>query len=77
MHQHEREPAGQVSSTLPVAITLHPAAVVGIDLNRLNHALRKEWRPGKKITDNRLQVAIAQSAPRFERREPRRWFAEG
>ena len=48
----------------------HAAAIGRVHLDRLRDSGKPEGRPGKKIADNRLQVAVGQAAARLKRREP-------
>ena len=69
VNQHHGQPAGAHRLRLPVAMAEHAAAIGRVHLDRLRDSRQAEGGPGKKIPDNRLQVAVAQAAPRLKRRE--------
>jgi hypothetical protein len=48
----------------------HAAAIGRVYLNRLRDSGEPKGRPGKKIPDNRLQVAVAKAAARLKLRQP-------
>jgi hypothetical protein len=50
----------------------HTAAIDRVHLNRIRDSGKPEGWTGKKIADNRLQVAAAEAAARLKGRETRR-----
>jgi hypothetical protein len=56
-----------------MAMTEHAAAIGRIDLDRFRDRREPEGWPGKKISDDGLQVGVGQAAARLKGRQPPRW----
>jgi hypothetical protein len=55
-----------------MAMAEHTAAIGRVYLDRLGDRREPEGRPGKKISDDRLQVGVGQTAARLKGRQPPR-----
>jgi hypothetical protein len=66
MDQHQCQAAGAYLLRLPMALAQYAAPIGRVHLNRLRYRREPEGRPGKIISDDRLQVAVGQAAPGLE-----------
>jgi hypothetical protein len=60
---------------LPMTMAQNPAAVGGVHFDRLRDFWQVEGRTRQKVTHNRLQVAVGQSAPGHKPSQPCRRIA--
>lgn len=72
MHQDERQAAGSIRLRMPVAMAKYAAAVYRIYNNLFCNRLCIECRTRKKVSDNRLKVAIRKTASRDKISKPMR-----
>jgi hypothetical protein len=72
MNQHYGQPFGSLRFRLPMAMTEHTAAIGWIYLDSFRLSRELEGWPGKKISNDGLQVGVGQAAARLKGRQPSR-----
>jgi len=70
VHQHGGEPRGALRLRLPVAMAENAAGIGGIDFNGFSDRGQAKRRPGKKVADDGLQMAVGEPEMGFEGSEP-------
>ena len=70
VHQHRSEPRSAFSIGQPVAVAEDAATIGGIDFHGFSDGGQAKRRPGKKVADDSLQMAVGKPARGFEGSEP-------